>query len=434
MRAATRQAAGRGTGGPPPGEIRALTGLRALAATWVVVLHFSNNPGSTWVPVLEPVRPLIVSGWLGVDLFFVLSGFVLTYTYLGTIGRRAGVRSTAAFYWNRLSRVWPTWTVVVLAFMAWLTLKHLTVGGLHVHEEVQPQVDVVHLLAQVFMVQQWSQPMVSGSTFPGPGWSLSAEWLAYLVFPVVVLGLHRIRRLPVAVLGAGAVLALLPFAWIAATDATHEYAWAWLLRIAGAFVAGSLTALCVRRIRPTEQVRRGASVVAAVALVWIGVVVWWSAARAGDHAGVAVLAFPVLVGALAFADRGPARLLGTPWMVTGGRISFALYLVHLFVFEVWWTAMDVVPHLQPDSVLASLGAPLVLVAPFPLAWATWRYVEEPARLYMRRYAPGTAPARAARPVLHERAQHAGGRVPELTLPLQRVPVTAEATRPGPASG
>ncbi|GAB3326706.1 acyltransferase [Geodermatophilus aquaeductus] len=433
MRAATRQAAGRETGGPPPGEIRALTGLRALAATWVVVLHFSNNPGSTWAPVLEPVRPLIMSGWLGVDLFFVLSGFVLTHTYLTKIGPRAGVRSAAAFYWNRLSRVWPTWIVVVVAFTAWLTLKHLTVGGLHVHEADQPHVDVVHLLAQVFMVQQWAQPMVSGSTFPGPGWSLSAEWLAYVVFPVLVLGLYRLRRLPVAVLGAGAVLALLPFAWIAATDATHEYAWAWLLRIAGAFVAGSLTALCVRRVQPTERVRRGASIVAAVALVWIGVVVWWSAARWGDYAGVAVLAFPVLVGALAFADRGPARLLSTPWMVTGGRISFALYLVHLFVFEVWWTAMDVVPHLQPDSTLASLGAPLVLVAPFPLAWATWRYVEEPARLYMRRYAPRTGPSRAARPAVHERAENAGGRAPDLTMPLQRVPVS-DAAQPTLVSG
>ncbi|SDC06642.1 Peptidoglycan/LPS O-acetylase OafA/YrhL, contains acyltransferase and SGNH-hydrolase domains [Geodermatophilus telluris] len=434
MRAAAGQDAGRATGGPPPGEIRALTGLRALAATWVVVLHFSNNPGSTWAPVLQPIRPLIQSGWLGVDLFFVLSGFVLTHTYLDKIGRRVGVRSTAAFYWNRLSRVWPTWLVVMGAFTGWLVLKHLTVGGLHVHEPDQPHVDAAHLLAQVLMVQQWTQPMVSASTFPGPGWSLSAEWLAYLVFPVLVLGLHRVRRLPAAVLAVGALLPLLPFAWIAAADATHEYAWAWLLRIAGAFVAGSLTGLCVRRIRPTERVRRGASVLAAGTLVCIGVVVWWSAARFVDHAGVAVLAFPVLVGALAFADRGPARLLSTPWMVTGGRISFAVYLVHLFVFEVWWTAMDVVPHLQPDSRLASLAAPLVLVAPFPLAWLTWRYVEEPARLFMRRFAPQDAPRAVSLPPVHERAGAAGGRTPEPAFPAQRAPGQADAAQPSLVSG
>ncbi len=168
--------------------------------------------------------------------------------------------------------------------------------------------------------------------------------------------------------------------------------------------------------------------------MWTGVVVWWAAARTGDHAGVAVLAFPVLVGSLAFADRGPARRLSTPWMVTGGRISFALYLVHLFVYEVWWTAMDVLPHLQPDSTLASLAAPLVLVVPFPLAWATWRYVEEPARLYMRRYAPRTGPRRAIRAGVHERAEHAGGRVQDPTPTPRRAPVAAEAVQPSLVSG
>jgi peptidoglycan/LPS O-acetylase OafA/YrhL len=339
-----------------------------------------------------------------------------------------------AFYWNRLSRVWPTWIVVVLAFTAWLTLKHLTVGGVHVHEAVQPQVDVRHLLAQALMVQQWYRADIAGSTFPGPGWSLSAEWLAYTAFPLLVLVLYRLRRLPAVVLGAAAVLAVLPFAWIAGTEGTHDYDWAWLLRIAGGFLSGSLTALCVRRIEPTERVRRWASSVAAAALVWTGIAVWWSAARSGDFAGVAVLAFPVLVGALALADRGPARPLSTPWMVTGGRISFALYLVHLFVFEVFWTAMDHLPHLGPDSPLASLLAPLVLLVPVPLAWATWRFVEEPARLWMRRVGPAPTRTRApGRPPVHDRAAPAAAR-PALTRPLQRVPAPTEAREPSLVSG
>jgi peptidoglycan/LPS O-acetylase OafA/YrhL len=408
------------------GEIRALTGLRAVAASWVVILHFSNNPGNTWWPLLEPIRPIIQSGYLGVDLFFVLSGFVLTYTYLDKIGRRPGLRSGAAFYWNRLSRVWPTWAFVTLLFAAWLTVKQLTIGGPHVHEPVQPQLDVPHLLEQLLMVQLWHQPRLSGVTLVGPGWSLSAEWLAYVVFPVLVLVLYRLRRLPAVLLGAGAVLAVLPFAYIAGTQGLHDYAWSWLLRIAGCFVAGSLTALCIRRIPPSPRVRRAASIVAAGAVIWIGVVVWWSAARFGNFSGVAVLTFPVLVGALAIADRGPARVLSTPWMVTGGRISFALYLVHLVVFEVWWTAMDVVPHLQPDSALASLLAPVILVAPFPVAYAVWRYIEEPSRIRMRRFAPAPAalrtPVRQAADGVAKKATPG----PEVAEPVQRPAVEADA--------
>jgi peptidoglycan/LPS O-acetylase OafA/YrhL len=245
-----------------------------------------------------------------------------------------------------------------------------------------------------------------------------------VVFPVLVLVLYRLRRLPAVVLGAGAVLAVLPFAYIAGTQGLHDYAWSWLLRIAGCFVAGSLVALCVGRIEPTPRVRRAASIVAAGALIWIGVVVWWSALRFGNFSGVAVLAFPVLVGALALADRGPARLLSKSWMVTGGRISFALYLVHLVVFEVWWTAMDVVPHLQPDSALASLLAPVVLVAPFPVAYVVWRYIEEPSRIRMRRFGPASVAPRAPVGPAVDGVTNEAGRGPESGGPAQRP--TAEA--------
>ena len=64
------------------GEIRQLTGLRIVAALWVVAFHFMFTPGDAYTELLEPLRPVITTGALGVDLFYVLSGFVITLTYL----------------------------------------------------------------------------------------------------------------------------------------------------------------------------------------------------------------------------------------------------------------------------------------------------------------------------------------------------------------
>lgn len=385
-------------------EIRALTGLRAFAAGWVVIHHFwALTPSAHWF-VVEPIRPLLATGWLGVDLFFVLSGYVMAHTYLHKMGDRPRMRTAVDFYWNRLCRVWPMWAVVTLGFTGFLVLKHLTVGGQHLHEGAQPTVGLLSLLEQLLMVQVWDSPFPYATGSVGPGWSLSAEWLAYCVFPLVVVLLYRLRRLPAVVLGTLAVLAMVPFAAQVVSEASHDFAWSWAVRIAGGFLAGALASLCVRRISAGPRTARRATFVAGAAICQVLVVIWWAVQDGGDYAGIAVVVFPVLVGALALADGGVARWLSVEWVVLGGRISFALYLVHECIFEVFWTGMDVLPVLGPESRWQALAAPLVLVSTVPAAYLLWRYVEEPSRKAMRRV------------VRREQATPASTSSPEMPVP------------------
>ncbi len=368
---------------PAKYEIRALTGLRAVAATWVVVYHlWGGTPGRQWAPVTDLVKPLFHYGWLGVDLFFVLSGFVLCRNYVRTMGPRPDLRSTLSFYRNRLSRVWPLWAVITIAFTGWLVIKHLTIGGNHLHGMLRPRVGIWPLAQQLLLVQVWGRPDFSSSSTVAAGWSLSAEWAAYVAFPLLVLVLYRLRRLPTALLGAAALLALVPFIHHCWTAPTLDFPWAWAWRIGGAFVAGALTSLCVDKLQTSARVRTMAPVVASAGLAELVVVCWWAELN-GQNVTLAILIFPILIGSLALSERGPARWLSKPWMVLGGRLSFALYLVHLCIFEVFWTAMDVVPQFHADSPWVALVLPAVFVLPFPCAYLLWRYVEEPARLWIR---------------------------------------------------
>ncbi|MGY1748089.1 acyltransferase family protein [Modestobacter sp. SYSU DS0511] len=357
----------------PRAEIRALTGLRLVAALWVVAHHvWLFSPDPSWRAHLAPLAPVLEAGWLGVDLFFVLSGFVLAHTYVAVLGRRSGVRAVADFYWARLARIWPTWLVVLAAVSAGLLVQRALLGPAATAGGAS--LDAATMLRQVLLVQVWDQADHAATGPVGPGWSLSAEWLAYLAFPLLALVLHRLRRWPAVVLGALALAAVTPFAARCLALGAHDWAWSWLARLTGCFLAGALVALCVARIRRTDDVARRAGWVAAGSLAALAPAI---AGGGAGRAGMAVLCFPVLVGALALADGTLARLLATGPVVLGGRISFALYLVHMAVFETAWTLVGLAPVPGPLQALVPL-------LPLPAAWVLWRFVEEPARRRMRR--------------------------------------------------
>ncbi|MGY1813402.1 acyltransferase family protein [Blastococcus sp. SYSU D00820] len=370
------------------GEIRALTGLRIVAAMWVLVFHLQSGLRGTFGTHIDPFMPVIQAGWLGVDLFFVLSGFVMALTYLDTMGSRVDARRIGVFLWARLSRVWPLWILLTVLFSGWLLL---TDHGLNAPPDRQRIVTLWGLVEQLFMVQVWHRESIFGATYVQPGWSLSVEFLAYVAFPLVVLVLWRLRRLPAAVLAVLAVGVMAPLGAMSFAG-NGDFDIPWILRIAGAFVAGGLVCLTVRRMGSSPVAERWGAFVAAFAVVEILVVCYWGSVRSagepGIYVGVSALFFPVLVGALAVAPpRGVAGFLGRETMVLGGKISFALYLVHSIVFEVFDDLAKRVPQIAHGTALWSFMQPVLIVVSVLAAWLLWRFVEEPARKWMRRIGP-----------------------------------------------
>jgi peptidoglycan/LPS O-acetylase OafA/YrhL len=388
------------TGGEPsigPKEIRSLTGLRAVAATWVVVYHFSFTPGVGYDGYWEPLRPVIRAGATGVDLFFVLSGFVITLTYLERVGRTPSVRQAGTFLWARVCRIWPVYAVVTTVYGAWLVFKATQVtDGAVAYQTVQPVLDVWNFLLQFTLVQLWWHPASGGESWMGSAWSISAEWLAYVAFPLIALLLWRIRNAPLVLLGATAVLVMVPLSYTTYVHGGPVIAWSWLLRIGAAFLAGALTCLVVRRIRRTPSVEQAAARCALAAVAAVAVGLWWGDWRGidNDHSafgGIVVVFFPVLVGALALSRTGPSALLSRDSLVHGGRISFGLYLVHIPVFEVFWTLMGWWPEIAVGTSLWALLLVPVVLSTFVLAHLAHAFVEEPARERLRRVLPTRRP-------------------------------------------
>src|ERR1700732_570984 len=173
------------------GEIKALTGLRIIAAVWVVLFHFRPLLRDAAPGFRDALSPVLNCGAQGVDLFFILSGFVLTWNYLDRMGWSWSTRSTLHFLWLRLARGWPVYLGTLPLAAPW---GIFTLHVRHVPTQDVSQLTAVSYVRQILLVQLWFQPYFDGSSWDGPAWSISAEWLAYLLFGLLVLVILRMKQ------------------------------------------------------------------------------------------------------------------------------------------------------------------------------------------------------------------------------------------------
>lgn len=391
------------------GEIKALSGLRIVAAVWVVLFHFRPVLAQAAPDFSSAVAPLLDCGAQGVDLFFILSGFVLTWNYLERMGQSWSTRATVRFLWLRLARVWPVYLVTMHLAAAWIIFTR-NVG--HVPSPAVDQLTATSYLRQLLLVQLWFEPYFDGTSWDGPAWSISAEWLAYLLFGVLVLVIYRVARVTRArgLLWLAFAASLPPTLLLMATGEFYT-PWSWLPRIVMQFTAGALACAAVRKLRLTDRTRRGFGWLSVlITAVLVGGLYYLDAhppASIRDASGLVDVLFVPLVVALAVGTGSLPRLLSTRLMVYCGHISFGLYMVHELVHTAWnWAVVQFELTLTAGPAGTAVVVGLLGIAVVG-AIALYHGVEEPARLWMRRMVdvrdssgtPGdrTVRARAERP-------------------------------------
>src|SRR5882757_1862913 len=283
------------------GDIKALTGLRIVAAVWVVLFHFRPLLHDAAPGFLDALTPVLNCGAQGVDLFFMLSGFVLTWNYLDRMGQSFSIRGTLHFLWLRLARVWPVY-LVTLHLAALLVILSLHVG--HVPLPEVRDLTAISYVRQILLVQLWVQPFFDNSSWDGPAWSISAEWLAYLLFGLLVLVIFRLARTTRArnLIWLAVAAALPPVVSLLVTGQFYT-PWSWLPRIVMQFTAGALVAAAVSRLQLTDRGRRVAGWASVLLMAGVVGFLYWSDAHplhgVSDTGGLVDILFVPLVMTLA---------------------------------------------------------------------------------------------------------------------------------------
>jgi peptidoglycan/LPS O-acetylase OafA/YrhL len=347
-----------------PTNLKPLTAIRFFAAMWVVAYDY--------LPSLGVGMPAVIGkGYLGVELFFVLSGFILSHVYLEAFGERRF--RYPDFLWARLARIYP----VHLATLVCLGLVVILAGavGVHVGDRV---IAVSSLPAQLTLTQAWGLGLAGG--WNHPSWSISAEWFAYLTFPGFAFLIWPLRRRPwvAALLAASLVIGLnVGFRALAGFPLTHAtIAWG-ALRIVPCFALGCAVWLLWR----VETIRSAWLAKAGIAASIVAVVV---CALAGAPDFIFICLFGVLILALGSLPGTGSKLLTAPVWVYLGEVSFAVYMVCIPWQLVFEHGAKTLLHISGDTLPPWLWG-FLFVGVVPAAMVLHHLVERPAREAMRRH-------------------------------------------------
>jgi peptidoglycan/LPS O-acetylase OafA/YrhL len=347
------------------GYLPALDGVRALAIGLVLLAHAFGG--------------VVRGGVIGVDLFFVLSGFLITGILVDEV-QRTGSLNLRAFYARRALRLFPALAALLLlvAVLPWPFPPDETATKW------------VAIAATAGYVANYVGDDLANLSH---AWSLAVEEQFYLLWPLTLLWL--LRRTSPAVRVAAMIVGFAIFRAIG--WATGALGPGWLVTRADQLLIGALLALLVRRGFRVKT-----------AWGWVGLlglaVVFAARIFTGDREmmlgglTVTALAAALLIGHLASGDESALHRVAT-WqpLVTIGMVSYGIYLYHRPIFRQVNHAFITHGWLGPTYSVARLAIEAVLTA--AAVWLSWRFIEKPALRLKDRVAPRSRQAACSAPTV-----------------------------------
>ncbi len=350
----------------PVVQLPTLTGIRGFAALAVLFYHIRPAMAG-FLP--GDVIAVLAQGYLAVDLFFVLSGFVLWWNY-GAQFAEQGTRAAAPFIVRRFARIFPL-HLAILAAMLLFALLLLVTG-----RDPGGRYDFAALPAHLLLVQNWG--IGDGLIWNNPAWSISTEWAAYLLLALTGGWLARLApgrwSFPLLIVALGLALG----AWFAATGRASiglNISQTGLIRCLVEFAMGIF--LCqwwsAERQRPERRI-----VIPATALCLALVAALLIATGQPQPAAVPLAMVAIVIAALE-ASLAPRPFLSgrvAQWL---GDISYAVYLSHFFLWILFKLIFVSDPaRVGPLPILAFVALTLLI------AHLLHMHLEVPARRVVQR--------------------------------------------------
>lgn len=337
-----------------PIELPALTSLRGIAALSVLLFH-ANNLASNVAGA--PQSAFLRHGHLAVDLFFFLSGFVLTHVYGRALVADNSWRQLRAFFWARFCRLYPialfTTAMFLIVAPSLLLAPHQMMASL------------------LFMQVPWLRHVYLNP----PSWSVSAEIYAYLLFPFIAPAILRIGRISAAVLAAGCFVIVTGDHFVA-SHVNQAAGWQALVRSIPEFTTG------VFAYRLYTDDTLGAVWRSTLALPCLALAIV-TAAWANVSDAVIVGLMPALLLTAVSNSGWPQFILSAGPLRWLGEISYSVYMFQMLVILIATRFSGQLVNWGLDDIWFQL---IVVVASIAAGAIVHRRVDAPARAALRRLA------------------------------------------------
>jgi peptidoglycan/LPS O-acetylase OafA/YrhL len=344
----------------------ALTGIRLIAAVYVVIFHSKLGPKignhGHWI-----LANLLGNGGMAVSLFFLLSGFILAYTYAGQINKSGAYRK---FWEARFARLWPVYIISLVLISA--------------SEHYLPK--PAPFVAVVLMVQAWN-PFDIGmaGVWNTVCWTLSTEAFFYLCFPFIQPRLEKLSSSRLLWILATTLVLIISFnlesdgfGYVDNSLLNFSHVPIPVLRLPE-FIAGVLMGnLYLMKYSGNRGLRRRI----------MDTSIWTYAATVGTigllcrsngrWSSLNCVGFCALIYCLAEEDSMISRLLSTRVAILGGSISYSIYLIQTSIRD-FTKQIAALIGLKAELGLVLLMSGVLIIASYLL----FMLVENPARLFLR---------------------------------------------------
>lgn len=330
----------------------ALESARGIAALLVVIFHFATSSGG------ENLRHFSRNFYLAVDLFFILSGFIMAKIYLNKICKS---KDLGNFFILRLGRIYPLhlfWMMVFLVMFLILQQGRLTPEQLNVF---WPNLFLVH---------------ADQTMFNGPSWSISAEWISYCLFGLHVYLLNKIPE-KINIIIVTLVCFTAYFLYYIPTPNQSQITGGFL-RGVGGFYLGILGFIYLKNCRLPK---------------FAGYIFWIIGFYLFTHIGIKHIPtdyyFPVMaiIGVLWLAEPQTQQTwLSHPYLIWLGTVSYSVYLGHtfvgLFINKIYERTITL-----PATQYQFYGLLIFkLIISYLVAHLTYKFIESPFRKLARSWA------------------------------------------------
>jgi peptidoglycan/LPS O-acetylase OafA/YrhL len=354
------------------GNISTLTGLRGIAALWVVLFHTCFGEPNGYMPGFhEKVywgwgRNVIVQGVYAVDIFFVLSGFILTYVHRHEFENKFSLYRVINFLVLRLARIYPLHVFVVCLLLVayWIGVWD------------QKAISYWDVIRNITLTNMWVDPSINT-----PAWSVSAELIAYLCFPIIIKMLLPLKKrefqfLIIFFLATIYPLCIMNYHW----QWEWHYGWVAVARALNGFILGCLIFYAQEHFDMLKDSLRSSQCCLAISLIFLFFL---------------VLGFPIIflyplipffIVTLANSQMGIAKIFANRVIVFLGTISFGIYMVHYPMLElIRYVFNDYYAGLNPEFNQLILWVHLcgILISVVGISALCYFWIEKPCREYFK---------------------------------------------------
>ncbi len=359
-------------------HLTALTGLRGIAATGIVLHHYTLYLFPATGNAVKQFTPFLVKNYLWVDFFFILSGFILTHIYQQTFTKQIKRGQYIAFLQSRLARIYPLHIITLIFLICLETVKLYLIqthgiGDLHDPPFTGKQ-SLESIFSNIFLLQAFH-----GWTYWNePAWAISAEWLLYLVVPLLIfLSKHNNRLINTGTL---------TIAFIALYILSYRYngldyaSWRSLIRCSAEVTIGIIS------YKLTYQQKQIVNFPNSWSTNLILVCLLATMAMEINHV-ITVGLFVLLINSSAKLHKH--ALLTNRFLLFLGTISYSLYMIH-------WCILDVIKLLSFSLTGQYINSTLplqiqewllLLAIPVTICISTICYylIEQPLRKMINQY-------------------------------------------------